>query len=104
VIVKRLLRAIIGRRWAQQVAEVQPMSLNVPERPETGSLWQLQGDYYFSDDSRVIRAHTNSVAMVIDADGLIVNLLISGKRSFTDIWALYSCFKPIYTEHEINGN
>ena len=104
MIVKRLLQAIIGRYWAQQVAEVQPMSLDTPERPETGSLWQLQGDYYFSDDSRVIRTHANSTAMVIDADGLIVTLLIDGKRSRTDIWAFHDCFESIHTKRPANGN
>ncbi len=104
MIVKRLLRAIIGRRWAQQVAEVQPMSPNTPESPAPGSLWQLQGDYYFSDDSSVIRTYSKNPAMVISADKLIVALLMNGQRTFTDIWAFYSCFKPIYTEHEINGN
>lgn len=104
MIIERLLRSIMGNRWAQQVAEVQPMSLNTPERPETGSLWQLQGDYYFSDDSRVIRTHANSTAMVIDADGLIVTLLINGKRSHTDIWAFHDCFESIHTKRATNGN
>lgn len=104
MIIERLLRSIIGNRWAQQVAEVQPMSLNTPERPETGSLWQLQGDYYFSDDSRVIRTHANSTAMVIDADGLIVTLLINGKRSHTDIWAFHDCFESIHAKRATNGN
>lgn len=94
------LRRIIGNLWAKQVAKVQPITLSTLKPPKPGSLWQLQSDYYFSEDSKVVRSTYGSTAIVVSADNLIITLLINGKRTCSDIWAFHDCFKLITNKGE----
>lgn len=97
MILERLRRALVDR-WAKQVAEVQPVTLQTPALPEPGSLWLLKGDYYFHGDTfEPVRIATNSnrVALVTHASGLFITVLMGGQRHLSDVWSFADCFKPM---------
>ena len=96
------LRRIIGNLWAKQVAKVQPITLSTLKPPKPGSLWQLQSDYYFSEDFEVVQSTYDSTAIVVSADDLIITLLINGKRTCFNIWTFHDCFELITSKDENN--